>query len=90
MITMELLGKIRRMHIRDKMSVRAIAKRTGMSGNTVHKWIQTPEEVKAPKYVRAKRFGKLAGFADELQQAIKPPPCNSTSSTRHPPPRFPR
>lgn len=30
MITMELLGKIRRMHVREKLSERAIAKRTGL------------------------------------------------------------
>ena len=71
MITMELLGKIRRTYVRDKISERAIAKRTGLSRNTVHKWLQTPEEVEAPKYVRAKKFGKLVGFADELEQALK-------------------
>ena len=49
MITMELLGKIRRMHVRDKMSERSIAKRTGLSRNTVHKWLQAPEEVEVPK-----------------------------------------
>ena len=71
MITMEILGKIRRMHVRDKMSVRAIAKRTGLSRNTLQKWLQTPEEVKVPKYVRAKGFGKLSAFTDELGQALK-------------------
>ena len=71
MITMEMLGKIRRMHVRDKMSVRAIAKRTGLSRNTLQKWLQTPEEVKVPKYVRAKGFSKLGVFADELEQALK-------------------
>ena len=71
MITMELLGKIRRMHVRDKMSERSIAKRTGLSRNTVHKWLQAPEEVEVPKYVRAKKFAKLAGFAVELEQALK-------------------
>ncbi len=71
MITMELLGKIRRMHVRDKMSERAIAKRTGLSRNTVHKWLETPEEVETPKYVRAKKFGKLAAFTVELEQALK-------------------
>jgi len=70
-ITMEMLGKIRRMHVRDKMSVRAIAKRTGLSRNTLQKWLQTPEEVKVPKYVRAKGFGKLSAFTDELEQALK-------------------
>ena len=71
MITMEMLGRIRRMHVRDKMSVRAIAKRTGLSRNTLQKWLQTPEEVKVPKYVRAKGFGKLGAFAEELEQALK-------------------
>src|SRR5665647_2542433 len=67
---MELLGKIRRMNVRDKMSQREVAKRTGLSRNTVHKWLNTPEEVQAPKYVRAKKFGKLAAFTDELEQAL--------------------
>ena len=71
MITMELLGKIRRMNARDKISERAIAKCTGLSRNTVHKWLNTPKEVEAPKYVRAKKFGKLAAFTDELEQALK-------------------
>ena len=71
MITMEMLGKIRRMHVRDKMSVRAIAKRTGLSRNTLQKWLQTPDEVKVPKYVRAKGFGKLNAFTAELELALK-------------------
>ena len=71
MITMEMLGKIRRMHVRDKMSVRAIAKRTGLSRNTLQKWLQTPEEVKVPQYVRAKGFGKLKAFTQELELALK-------------------
>jgi transcriptional regulator with XRE-family HTH domain len=70
-ITMEMLGKIPRMHVRDKISVRAIAKRTGLSRNTLQKWLQTPEEIKVPKYVRAKEFSKLGVFADELEQALK-------------------
>ena len=71
MITMELLGKIRRMHVRDKMSERAIAKCTGLSRNTVHKWLEIPEEVQAPRYVRAEKFGKLTALAAELEQALK-------------------
>ena len=71
MITMEMLGGIRRMHVRDKMSVRTISKRTGLSRNTLRKWLATPEEVAVPKYVRAKGFSKLGAFADELEQALK-------------------
>ena len=68
---MELLGKIRRMFVRDKLSERAIAKRIGLSRNTVHKWLAVPEEVEVPKYERAKKFGKLASFTHELEQALK-------------------
>ncbi len=70
---MEMLGKIRRMHIRDKMSVRAIAKRTGLSRNTLQKWLAKPEEVAVPKYVRTKTFGKLAAFTQELEVMIRLP-----------------
>ena len=34
-ITMEMLGRIRRMYLRDKVSLHEIAKRTGLSRNTV-------------------------------------------------------
>jgi transposase len=68
---MEMLGKIRRMHVRDKISVREISKRTGLSRNTLQKWLAVPEEVKQPKYVRGKAFGKLASFTAELEQALK-------------------
>jgi transposase len=68
---MELLGKVRRMQVRDKLLERTIAKRTGLSRNTVLKWLQTPEEVQAPKYVRARGYSKLGDFTDELEQALK-------------------
>jgi transposase len=70
-ITMELLGKIRRMHVREKLSERAIAKRTGLSRNTVHKWLKTSDKVQTPKYARGKGFSKLEGFTDEIKQALK-------------------
>jgi DNA-binding transcriptional regulator LsrR (DeoR family) len=34
---MEMLGKVRRMHVRDKLSLHEISKRTGLSRNTVRK-----------------------------------------------------
>lgn len=68
---MEMLGRIRRMHLRDKVSLHEIARRTGLSRNTVRRWLRTPEEVKTPQYVRAKGFGKLKGFTQELDQALK-------------------
>ena len=71
MITMEMLGRIRRMHLRDKVSLHEISKRTGLSRNTLRKWLKVPEEVKAPRYMRAKSYGKLASFTAELELALK-------------------
>ena len=71
MITMEMLGRIRRMYVRDKLSLHEITKRTGMSRNTVRRWLRTPEEVKVPTYSRAVGFGKLGSFIAELELALK-------------------
>ncbi len=71
MITMEMLGRIRRMHLRDKLSLHEIAKRTGLSRNTLRKWLRAPEDVKRPRYSRAKTYGKLAAFTTELELALK-------------------
>lgn len=39
MITMEMFGKVKRMYVRNKKSLREIAKSTGLSRNTVRKWV---------------------------------------------------
>ena len=48
MITMEMLGKIRRMYLRDKMSLHKIAKHTGLSRNTIRRWLRSAEEAAPP------------------------------------------
>ena len=48
---MDMIGKIRRLHSRGKKSEREIARLTGLSRNTVAKWLQGPV-VEAPKYRR--------------------------------------
>ena len=68
---MEMLGRIRRMHLRDKVSLHEIAKRTGLARNTVRRWLRAPEEVQAPTYSRAAGFSKLGGFIAELEQSLK-------------------
>ncbi|MDH6186548.1 helix-turn-helix domain-containing protein [Polaromonas sp. CG_23.6] len=45
---MDMIGKVRRMKLRDKFSNSAIAKLTGLSRNTVKKWLKAPSS-KAPK-----------------------------------------
>ena len=70
MINMEMLGKIRRMHLRDKVSLHEIAKRTGLSRNTVRSWLREPGDVQEPVYSRAPVFSKLSGFAAELERSL--------------------
>lgn len=71
MITMEILGKIRRMHYRDKLSLHEITKRTGLSRNTIRKWLRKPEDVEPPKYLRDKAASKLAPYHATIKQALK-------------------
>ena len=71
MISMEMMGKIRRMYFRDKLSLHEIAKRTGLARNTIRKWVRAPE-AKQPVYQRRAIFNKLSPFHATLEQALKP------------------
>ena len=71
MITMEMLGKIRRLHLRDKKSLHETAKTTGLSRNTIRRWLRTPDETAAPVYRRKEQPGKLTAFHEALEQALK-------------------
>ncbi len=70
MITMEMMGKVRRMKLRDQLSNSEIAKRTGLSRNTVKKWLKAPGD-EAPKYRRVAGKTKLSEFEGTLVQALK-------------------
>ena len=65
---MEMIGRIRRLHSRGKKSAREIARATGLSRNTVAKWLRGP--VTEPKYRRGGRAKKLDGFVEVLVQAL--------------------
>ena len=71
MITMEMLGKIRRLYLRDKKSLHEIAKTTGLSRNTIRSWLRMPDEAAIPVYRRNVHPGKLTAFHDALEQALK-------------------
>ena len=71
MITMEMLGKIRRLYFRDKLSLHEITKRTGLSRNTIRKWVRAPKESAPPTYRRGKVPSKLTMFHAALGAALK-------------------
>ena len=84
MITMEMLGKIRRMYLRDKLSLHEIAKRTGLSRNTLRRWLRAPQEVQVPVYSRPQALGKLSAFTGELEQALQADGHRSKRDRRRP------
>lgn len=67
---MEMIGRIRRMHARGKKSEREISQATGLSRNTVAKWLHEPVQG-APKYQRERRAAKLTPYHEALKQALK-------------------
>ena len=68
---MEMIGKIRRMYFRDKLSLHEITKRTGLARNTIRSWIRKPAADAAPQYHRQRKPGKLTAFHPKLEQALK-------------------
>lgn len=68
-ITMDMMGKIGRMWLRDQLSFSEIVKRTGLSRNTVKKWLKAPGDV-VPKYGWVKFDGMLTAFEPAPRQAL--------------------
>ena len=66
---MGLLNIIRRMHLRQKLSVREIARRTGLSRNTVSKHLAA--DTVEPKFATPERPSKLDPFAEKLAGWLK-------------------
>jgi transposase len=70
MITMDMVGKIRRLHSRGKKSEREIARITGLSRNTIAKWLKG-SVVDAPRYRRGPVSVKLTPFVAAIEQALE-------------------
>jgi len=64
-----LLSVIRRWHHRDGMSIRAIARRTGLSRGTVRKYLRN--EVVVPRYAKRHNSTKLDPFARSFWHVLK-------------------
>jgi len=63
-IDVALLSVIRRWHFRDGVKIREITRRTGLSRNTVRKYLAT--DVVEPKYPKRKSPGKLDDYEHTL------------------------
>ncbi|MEO6626648.1 MAG: IS21 family transposase [Burkholderiaceae bacterium] len=68
---MEILGKIRRLYLRDKVSLHEIAKRTGLARNTIRKWLRAAAAAAPPTYRRGLQPSRLSAFHAALEQALK-------------------
>ena len=62
---MAILSAIRRWHLRDEISIRAIARRTGLSRNTIQKYLAA--DTVEPRYAKRVGVSKLDEFADKLE-----------------------
>jgi len=70
-ITMEMLGKVNRLYSRDNKSLHEIAKSTGLSRNTIRKWVRETKAVGKPTYRRREGANKLTAFHETLELALK-------------------
>lgn len=66
---MELLSVIRRWHYRDHRSIREISRRTGLSRNTVRKYLRA--DIVEPRFQVPERPSKLDPYADKLAAMLR-------------------
>jgi transposase len=74
---MALLSVIRRWHFRDQLSIREISRRTGLSRNTVRRYLRT--DTVEPVFKARERPSKLDAFADKLSAWLR---AESTKSRK--------
>lgn len=66
---MALLSVIRRWHLRDRMPIREIARRTGLSRNTIRKYLRSGAV--EPRFRVPERCSKLDPFAEKLSHWLR-------------------
>lgn len=67
---MNLLGKIRRMHYRDGLTLSEIERRTGLTRKTIRRWLNVAEGVE-PEYCRRQVETKIHPYADRLVKMLE-------------------
>jgi transposase len=68
-IDMALLSVIRRWHLRDELSIREISRRTGLSRNTIRKYLRSGEV--EPRFRVPERPSKLDAYAERLSAWLR-------------------
>ena len=67
---MAMIGKVLRMHRRDKKSVREIVKATSLARNTVRKYLRSERVEEPRRSPREEAPSKLAPFVETIEQAL--------------------
>lgn len=67
MLDVEQWAQIRRMHLVDRISIKEIARRSGLARNTVRAALRSEEP---PRYERASRPSKLEPFKEEIERLL--------------------
>ena len=67
---MNMLGKVRRLHYRDGLSLSEIERRTGLTRKTIRKWLKAPEGAE-PKYRRKHGETKITAYAEPLVKMLE-------------------
>ena len=66
---MVMLAKIRRMHFRDGLSVREVARRTGLSRNTIRRWLRSGQS--EPVYPKRSTPSRLDPYREQLESWLR-------------------
>lgn len=67
---MNILGKVRRLYHRDRLSLSEIERRTGLTRKTIRNWLKAPEGTE-PKYRRQNAGSKIAPYAERLLKMLE-------------------
>ncbi len=67
---MNILGKVRRLYYRDRLTLSEIERRTGLTRKTVRKWLNAPEGIE-PKYRRRDGDNKITPYAGLLLKMLE-------------------
>ena len=81
MIDVALLSVIRRWRLRDGLPIREICRRSGLSRNTIRKYLKN--KVVEPKYATPKRASKLDAFEDKLGRWLETEPGKGRKQRRN-------